>query len=122
MMGYLLDENDFKVTPAISRGISMFEITENVNLAPYQIVKEDEEGRITISIQFDPGVNNFNLPIENTATYEEIFIENINSYTMLLNGLPVTIPFDVSIGDTLAISIIKSDVLSSGYMTIKGAL
>ena len=71
MLGYLLDENDFKVFPAISRGINMFELTENLHTAPYQIVSQDESGLITINIQFDPGVNTFSLTIENGAIYEE---------------------------------------------------
>ena len=37
MLGYLLDENEFKVKPAISRGIQFYEVSENINLAPYQI-------------------------------------------------------------------------------------
>ena len=44
MLGYLLDENEFKVFPAISRAIAMFETVESVHLAPYQITANDEAG------------------------------------------------------------------------------
>ena len=130
MLGYLLDENEFKVTPAISRGINMFELTENIYQAPYQISKEDEVGIITINIQFDPGINTFSLLIENSATYNEIFQENISNITIQVTSptvppsppVTVTAPFTVTHGDTLSITIIKKDVLSSAYVTLKGTL
>ena len=122
MMGYLLDENEFKVNPAISRGISMFEVSENIYLAPYQIVAEDEAGIITINVQFDPGINTFTLTVENAATYEEIIKENISSYILQVNGVPVTLPFTVEYGDIISLTITKSDVSKSAYFTMKGKL
>ena len=120
MLGYLLDEDDFKVSPAISRGITMYETVENIHLAPYQIVAEDEEGEITLNIQFDPGVNNFNYTAENGAEYNEIFKDNINTVLFQVNGVPVTIPFSVGTGDVLNIVITKLDVLKSAFLTLKG--
>ena len=44
MLGYLLDEEEFEVTPAISRAIQFYEITQDLHTAPYQMVKRKEEG------------------------------------------------------------------------------
>ena len=130
MLGYLLDENEFKVFPAISRAIAMFETVESVHLAPYQITANDEAGIITINIQFDPGINTFTLAVENSALYNEIYVENIANYTLKVTTptVPptppktVTVPFEVSYGDSLDITIVKSDVSESAYMTLKGSL
>ena len=122
MLGYLLDENEFKVMPAISRGIAMFETITSSHLAPYQIVAQDESGVISINIQFNPGINTFNLSAENAATYDEIYMENVANSTILLNSAPVTVPFTLSDGDTLKITIVKNDVTKSAYMTLKGII
>ena len=122
MLGYLLDENEFKVMPAISRGIAMFETVTSSHLAPYQIVAQDESGVISINIQFNPGINTFNLSAENAATYDEIYMENVANSTILLNSAPVTVPFTLSDGDTLKITIVKNDVTKSAYMTLKGII
>ena len=122
MMGYLLDENEFKVTPAISRGIAMFENISSSHLAPYQLIASDEEGTININIHFTPGINIFNLSVENGGTYDEIYMENVANSTILLNSAPVTIPFMVADGDTLKITIVKNDVTKNAYMTLKGII
>ena len=122
MLGYLLDETEFEVAPAISRGIQFFETVEELHSAPYQIVQRKEEGEIEVRIQFDPGVNVFNLNIENDATYFTIDVLNINSYVVSLNGTPVSLPYEVEYGDSLNITIIKTDVTSSATLILKGKI
>ena len=120
MLGYLLDEDNFQVTPAISRGILFFENEENSNIAPYQIKPKDETGRITIHTHFKQGVNIFQIEAKSNITYEEIIIYNISSYIIKVNGVITTIPFTVVDGDKINITIIKLDVSSDAYLTLKG--
>ena len=122
MLGYLLDEREFKVTPAISRGIQFYEVSENVHYASYQIKPMVEESLIELNIQFHNGVNNFQLTIENDATYTELFDENIASYTILINDVVQNLPFSVNYGDVLKIIINKEDVADFAYITLKGKL
>ena len=122
MLGYLLDQNDFQVTPAISRGIQFYEIVEELNAATHQIVLRDEESQLELNIQFDPGINVFNLNMDVGVDFEEINTSNITSYTLLLNGVPVTLPFSVNIGDALSINITKTDVSSSALISLKGKI
>ena len=51
-----------------------------------------------------------------------IEVENINTYIVQLNGVPVTLPYDVKYGDVLTITINKTIVTNSAYMTLKGKL
>jgi len=122
MLGYLLDEEEFEVAPAISRAIQFYEITQDLHTAPYQIVKRKEEGEIELRIQFDPGVNVFNLSIDVDSTYSEIEVDNINTYVTTLNGTPKTLPFDVEYGDVINITITKTDVSSTALLILKGKI
>ena len=95
MLGYLLDPKQFEVTPAISRAISFFEIAENVNLATHQIKEREEDTSIELNIQFASGINIFQLSIENDANYSSVSQQNINNFTVTVNGDVKTLPFDV---------------------------
>ena len=123
MLGYLLDPKHFEVTPAISRAINFFEISETTNLATYQIkTKEDEGSIIQLNIQYESGVNLFQVILENDALYENIILENVASYTITVNGDVVNLPFTSSYGDQLEILITKLDVTSPAYVTLEGKI
>lgn len=120
MLGYLLDPKQFEVTPAISRAISFFEIAENVNLATHQIKEREEDTSIELNIQFASGINIFQLSIENDANYSSVSQQNINNFTVTVNGDVKTLPFDVSYGDSLEITITKLDVGNPAFLTVIG--
>tara|TARA_R100001509_G_scaffold20945_1_gene10919 strand:+ start:5631 stop:6662 length:1032 start_codon:yes stop_codon:yes gene_type:complete len=120
MLGYLLDPKQFEVTPAISRAITFFEIAENVNLATHQIKEREEDTSIELNIQFAPGINVFQLSIENDANYSSVSQQNISNFTVTVNGNVKTLPFDVSYGDSLEITITKLDVGNPAFLTVIG--
>ncbi len=122
MLGYLLDPQQFEVTPAISRSINFFEIAENVHYAAYQIKTREEDEIIELNISYEPGINIFQLTVENDALINNISIENISSYTITVNGDVKTIPFEVKFGDTLNITITKLDVANPAYVLLSGNL
>tara|TARA_R110000824_G_scaffold179103_4_gene359156 strand:+ start:1773 stop:2819 length:1047 start_codon:yes stop_codon:yes gene_type:complete len=125
MLGYLLDQDKFKVTPAISRGITFFETEESSYTAPYQVSYTKEED-ININIQFEPSVNVFTMETQDvkssftSITYTEAVIFNIDSFTITVNGGVVTVPFSVVNGDDITITITKSNVLTKAYLVLKG--
>ena len=120
MLGYLLDPKQFEVTPSISRAINFFEVSENVHYAAYQIKPREEDTTIEINIQYAPGINVFQLVVENDAVYNNIFQQNISSYTITVDGDVKTVPFEVSYGQTLEINITKLDVATTAYLTLMG--
>jgi len=122
MLGYLLDQDTFKVTPAISRGITFFELVDDLFVAPFKVSTDDEEKTICIIITFERGVNSVNIPIEINANYNNINTVNISSSSFEVNGSPVTIPFKVVNGDTLYVSINKTDVLKNAVVEINGLI
>lgn len=122
MLGYLLDPQQFEVTPAISRSINFFEIAENVHYAAYQIKTREEDEIIELNISYEPGINIFQLTVENDALINNISLENVSSYTITVNGDVKTIPFEVKFGDTLNITITKLDVANPAYVLLSGNL
>jgi hypothetical protein len=120
MLGYLLDPKQFEVTPAISRAINFFEVSENVHYAVYQVKPREEDTTIEINIQYAPGINVFQLVVENDAIYDNISQQNISSYTITVDGVVKTVPFEVSYGQTLEINITKLDVTNGAYLTLMG--
>ena len=125
MLGYLLDQDKFKVSPAISRGITFFETEESSWMAPYQIISTEEQG-IDINIQFEPTINSFSMvtqdvkPGFSAITYNDIVTFNVDTHTITVNGGSVMIPFSVVNGDTINITITKTDVLIKAYLVLKG--
>jgi hypothetical protein len=122
MMGYLLDEDDFVVTPAVSRGIQFYELSEELFIAPYQINVDDKDNTICINIIFKSGVNSVTLPIDIDATYNNINFTNTNSVIFKVNGVIKSLPFTVNNGDNLYIKINKTDVNSSSEVQINGII
>jgi len=120
MLGYLLDQDEFKVSPAISRGILFFENVDNEYIAPYQIVTEKEENIITLNIHFKPSINVFKMTVKQSVSYIENINYNISSFDIKVNGISTSPPFTVSDNDLVEITIIKLDVSSSAYITLKG--
>ena len=122
MMGYLLDEDDFVVTPAVSRGIQFYEISEELYRASYQVNVDDQNDTICISVSFARGLSNVTIPIEIDATYNNLNTINIDSTIFKLNGNTVTIPFTVNNGDSLYIKVNKTDVNKSGEIELTGLI
>lgn len=122
MLGYLLDPEQFEVTPAISRAINFFEIAENVHYAAYQIRTREEDEIVEVNISFEAGINVFQLTVENDILFNNISIENISSYTITVNGEVKSLPFETKFGDTLEITINKIDVGNPAYLLLSGNL
>ena len=122
LMGYLLDEDDFKVTPAISRTVAMVELSDEIRRAQYQITKDDETKTICLSVTFVRGVSKVTIPLELKARYTSESTVNTNSTTLKLNGVTSTVPFSVKNGDELFIEVNKTDIEKETTVTLNGIL
>jgi hypothetical protein len=122
MLGYLLDEDDFIVTPAISRAINFFEISEELYRASYQVNLDTKNNGICLNVIFKSGTNNVTIPIDISATYNDLTVTNANSVLFKKNGSIVTLPFTVNNGDQLYIKVNKTDVSKSSEVEISGII
>jgi hypothetical protein len=122
MMGYLLDEDEFVVTPAVSRGIQFYEISEELYRAPYQINVDDQNNTICINVIFQRGVSSVTIPIEIDATYNNLNVTNADSVIFKKNGVTVTLPFTVNNGDQLYIKVNKTDANEQSEVELSGTI
>lgn len=107
LMGYLLNEEDFQVVPAVNRTILLTEIEEGKQM-PKTRAYEGIYGQkkdITINFTFNDATLTYTATILNKAIYKDIITNNVNSYIYLLNGTPVSLPFTVNQGDQLNVTI-----------------
>lgn len=107
MMGYLLNENDFQVVPAVNRTILLTEIEEGKQMPSTKAFEGiyGQKKDISINFNFIDNVLNYTITITNSAIYNNIVTNNVISYTYLLNGSSVTTPFTVNQGDQLTVTI-----------------
>ena len=122
MMGYLLDEEDFEVNPAISRAVTLVEVIDNVKRSQYEIQESEEDKTTEISVIIESGLDNITLPIDTDTRFTEDLNGNVNSVIYEVNGTPKTIPFRVDAGDSLRIIVSKTDISKSSKVIIKGVL
>ena len=122
MMGYLLDEEDFEVKPAISRAVTLVEVIDNVKRSQYEIQESEEDKTTEISVIIESGLDNITLPIDTDTRFTEDLNSNVNSVIYEVNGTPKTIPFSVDAGDSLRIIVTKTDISKSSKVIIKGVL
>jgi hypothetical protein len=122
MMGYLLDEEDFEVNPAISRAVTLVEVIDNVKRSQYEIQESEEDKTTEISVIIESGLDNITLPIDTDTRFTEDLNGNVNSVIYEVNGTPKTIPFSVDTGDSLRIIVTKTDISKSSKVIIKGVL
>lgn len=122
MLGYLLDEDDFIITPAINRAVNFYEISEELYRASYQVNLDTKNNGICINIIFNSGVNNVTIPIDIDASYTDLNSTNTNSVLFKKNGTIVTLPFTVNNGDQLYIKVNKTDVSKSSEIEISGTI
>jgi len=123
MMGYLLDEDEFEVNPAVSRSITLVEVSDNIKRSQYQIIKSEEDKTVELPLILETGINEYTVPIDlNTRYTEELSTKNVNTVTYKVNGSVVTLPFSVNNGDGLTFIVNKTDISKSSEVILKGLL
>jgi len=123
LLGYILDENDFIVTPAITRVLLMNEVA--VNKQPRFRVKTNKRDKtINITIVSKPNSSDeVEFTSQYDVRYDEIqMISNVNNVTMYVNGTIVpSLPTMIKQGDKIRLVIDKNPV-DTGRFILKGII
>jgi len=122
MAGYVLDEEDFEVIPAVSRALVFDEIIES-KAKPKIKVAVDEEAKIfNCTIVHKAGSDlSFDIPIDMDVKFNShTLIKNVSSIDIKKAGVPQTFPFVVYAGETLKITIVKPDFSKDGKFVLTG--
>jgi hypothetical protein len=127
LQGYILDENQFEVIPAINRALVMGEITETKLKPRFKPTVNKFEGTLTYNIIFKPNSeDNFKFNTEFDSKFTDIVnIENITNILIEVNGVEkfngivFSNSFVVNAGDEIYIKVTKSS-MTTGKLTILG--
>jgi len=117
LQGFLIDENEFEVKPAVSRTLALFEVDRNNRRSkkPKQI--PGNTTNYNFSFVFTIGETSVTNTFEYTADLYSSGIDNVTSYTITINGLfygqnifqSEGAKIQVNTNDVLEIQIVKTD-------------
>lgn len=119
MLGYLIDEEEFEVKPAISRVLQVIEIDESKSKRrPNKIVKDDGVFELPLDIPIQD--TSYSKTMEYTVNMTIVKTKNISTYDVYINGDfygtdITTIPLNTN--DFLEIDVVKNNALDSSLIT-----
>jgi hypothetical protein len=125
LMGYLVDEEEFDVKPAINRVFVTTEL-ENKKLKPVlKTIKDDvnNDKSLKIVIQFLPSApTSLTFKTDNKTNFSTINLTNVDTYTIRKNGTIISLPFVVEPTDEIIVDIVKTDSNKIAEITIRGLI
>lgn len=125
LQGYLVDEEEFDVKPAISRMFVSTEI-ETKRIKPVaNFIKDDTENdkSLKVVVQFLPGsATTLRFSTENKTSFSSDDLDNITSYTIHLNGNLISLPFVAEPSDVIIIDVVKTDSNKISEITLRGLI
>lgn len=125
LQGYLVDEEEFEVKPAINRVFVATEI-ERKSLKPIiKVIKDDtsDDRSLKIVIQFLPGSpTTINFSPDYKTNFSSVDTKNLTTFEIRKNGSPISLPFSVESDDVVSIDIVKTDASIIGEIILNGLL
>ncbi len=115
MKGLLIDEEEFQISPAISRQVTMFEVDTKVrgrNVKP----QPPRPNYFDLNLTFVVGVTQLTEVFRYTADLKVGEINNVSSYSVFINGNYVgddLTTIQITDGDTFLITVTKIDTTKS---------
>tara|TARA_R110002051_G_scaffold248048_3_gene307556 strand:- start:281 stop:1357 length:1077 start_codon:yes stop_codon:yes gene_type:complete len=110
VQGFLLDEEEFEVKPAISRSLVMFGFDEKDRQKERKNIGKENSDKINTKLTFDVGITELVLNYDYKVNISALRIKNIASYSFYINDVPHTIDEVLMInpGDVLVIIVVKN--------------
>ena len=123
MLGFLIDENEFEVSPAITRVLKVLEIDKDTTLRRGR-KKVDNQG-LDVKVSFLNGNTIVSQLYDYSVNFKFFKSENVSSYEVYINnmyyGSDIT-SIQINEGDVLKIEIVKSNPSDDSYIDFAGNL
>ena len=123
LLGYILDEEEYRVKPLLNATSMVTELLEEKAKTVSKVVSISiDERTISLNVTFDIGSpNNAVISLNNSATYKVVNLTNIDSsYVLKVDGVTKTLPFSVVVGQNLSIFITRTDTSAQGIIELTG--
>jgi hypothetical protein len=130
LQGFLLDENEFEVKPAVSRTFALFEVDRNNRKSKKPRQSPENTTDYNFSLFFPSGTTSITQTFEYTADLHSVGLDNISSYTISINGLfygqnifqVEGAKIQVNTNDVLSLQIVKTDSSKSSTIGLTAKL
>lgn len=125
LMGYLVDEDEFEVVPALERTFVSLELDVKKPRVITKFIKDDTQNNIntTYIIQFQArSTTEITFQSDSKSIFNTIETSNISVYTVRVNGNIVSTPFSVEAGDSITLTIIRTDSTLASEMKLRGTI
>ena len=119
MMGFLVDENDFEVSPAINRVLQVFEVDTKTNKNPKKKIINDNPNIYDTTFLYSSGVTEVSKKINLNVNLSFQFDTNIESYDVYINNnyYGASLPtIEINSGDDIRIVVVKTDNTKEGKL------
>ena len=122
LQGFLLDEEEFEVKPAINRSLVLYGFDEQNRKREKKNLGEENPDRVRTVIDFDAGttVKTIQYVYKNDITVMRT--SNIDGIAFIINRVILDTPIQVKGGDTLTIAITKTNPGASSKLIIQERL
>ena len=129
LQGFLIDEEEFEVKPAVSRSLLLMEVSPRKTKRRVKKYPSNPN-RVPLNISFPIGTTAYTQTFEYTTNIKLIDAENIASYSMYINGLfygtdiqqLITGEIQINTNDVLTIQIIKTNNSESSNFQLESIL
>ena len=118
LQGFLLDEEEFEVKPAITRSLVMFGFDEKNREREPKTLGEEVVDKVSNRIQFNGNQTSTVILYEYKTNVTVSRTKNINTTTFSINGINLSEPILVSPGDSMTITITKSSTGLPSTLTL----
>lgn len=125
MLGYLIDENEFEVKPAISRVVTMMEVSDGPRVGKKIKVEPPNTNTFATEFLFVSGNSELTEIIDNRVNTTFIDSVNVSSYDVFINneyyGTDIPEVF-LDTNDILRIEVNKTDVSQNATLSVANRL
>jgi hypothetical protein len=125
LMGYLVDEDEFEVVPAIERAFVSIEIDEKRPKAIAKFIHDDTSDDLNTKcfVQFQPkSPTEVTFKAETKTIFNTIESNNVSSYVIRVNGVIVSPQFTVEPEDSITVTIIRTDSNLASEVILNGII
>jgi hypothetical protein len=119
LRGFIIDENDFEVAPAISRLLQVFEVDTKTTKNPKKKIINDNPNIYDTTFLYSSGVTEVSKKINLNVNLSFQSDTNIESYDVYINnnyyGASLT-TIEINSGDDIRIVVVKTDNTKEGKL------
>lgn len=122
LQGFLIDDEEFEVKPAISRSLVLFGFDEKNRQREPKTIGTENDNKVKTKVSFDSSTTATTISYNYTNNVSVLRTNNVSSVSFSIGGVSVSQPVLVSPGDVLTITIVKSVGGSAASITIEEIL